>query len=239
MQKIIERVRKLLALAGNNSNENEALVALEKAHALLAEYNLSIAEIRADNEAVTKRVRERTETNMSESYYRSIWDKVGRLYYCSVTYIRPSPYKRQTFYSVVGREANVILATEFALYLCQTMKRLMNEACKQMGRKDNAFRESFLKGITYRLWQRMDELEKQPATDFGASSATALVLYRGQEIKDAEAWFEENFGKIRMAKRKKTEIKDHEGWWAGDEAGETVSFDRQVKDATVKRKKIA
>ena len=41
-EKIIERIRKLLALAGNNPNEAEAALAMEKAQAELALHNLSM-----------------------------------------------------------------------------------------------------------------------------------------------------------------------------------------------------
>ena len=42
---VIEKVKKLLALSGNNPNEQEAQSALLKAQKMLAEYNISMAEV--------------------------------------------------------------------------------------------------------------------------------------------------------------------------------------------------
>ena len=51
---IIEKIQKLLALGGNNPNENEATTATQMAMDLLAKYNLSMSEVQnADTEEVT------------------------------------------------------------------------------------------------------------------------------------------------------------------------------------------
>jgi hypothetical protein len=44
-ESLVARIRKLLALAGNNSNENEATLAAAKAQELLAAYNLEMSEL--------------------------------------------------------------------------------------------------------------------------------------------------------------------------------------------------
>lgn len=43
-EKMVDRVRKLLALAGNNPSEEEAKLALMRANALIAKYNLDLSE---------------------------------------------------------------------------------------------------------------------------------------------------------------------------------------------------
>lgn len=52
MEKIIERVRKLLALA-TSSNEHEAALAAAHAQRLLAEHNLAMADIETQRETMT------------------------------------------------------------------------------------------------------------------------------------------------------------------------------------------
>jgi hypothetical protein len=46
-EKLIERIRKLLALADNNPSESEAAAALERASAIMAEHNLTMAHVDA------------------------------------------------------------------------------------------------------------------------------------------------------------------------------------------------
>ena len=45
MEKIIERIKKLLALSGNNSNEYEREVAMQAAQELLEKHNLEMTDI--------------------------------------------------------------------------------------------------------------------------------------------------------------------------------------------------
>ena len=45
MEKIIEKIEKLFALAGNNPNENEAIAAAARAQELMAKYNLEMADL--------------------------------------------------------------------------------------------------------------------------------------------------------------------------------------------------
>ena len=53
MEEIIKKIEKLLALAGNNPNENEALAASLKAQELIAKYNVNIDHL-GDNKETPK-----------------------------------------------------------------------------------------------------------------------------------------------------------------------------------------
>lgn len=201
MEKIIERVQKLLKLAGNNTNENEALAALEKAQAILAEHNLTMAEIGDLPEAESedqKRQTLDTETNMPERYNRWIWNAVGKANGCYVVSCRPNPKKYRTVYTMVGRRVNTIVATQMALYLCQTMKRLCNQAAKDAGRTDFNWKNAYLIGMATRLCQRIAEMrtkQEQQAT------GNALVVWSAEEDKLNRAFAEAAFPGIRSIKK--------------------------------------
>ena len=44
MERILEKIRRALALAGDNPNEHEALAAALKAQELMAKYNIDISQ---------------------------------------------------------------------------------------------------------------------------------------------------------------------------------------------------
>jgi len=67
-EKLAERIRKLLALAGNNPSEAEAAMAMERASALLAEHNLTMAEVETLG----------TDDERIEGTYKSERDRHGR-----------------------------------------------------------------------------------------------------------------------------------------------------------------
>ena len=53
-KQLVEKVKKLLALAGNNPNENEAQAAMLKAQKMIAEYNLEITDVEEKDAIVIK-----------------------------------------------------------------------------------------------------------------------------------------------------------------------------------------
>ena len=47
-EKILKKIENLLALAGNNPSENEAIAAALKAQELMAKYNIELADIEGE-----------------------------------------------------------------------------------------------------------------------------------------------------------------------------------------------
>ncbi len=237
--KIIDRVKKLLALAGNNANENEALAAMQKAHAILAEHNLTMAEVGALGDAVSAdEVRDslHTETNMPERYNRWVWNAVAKANSCFLFSCRPNPKKYQTIYTMVGRRINTIVATQMAIYLCQTMKRLCAEEVARTGRKEHAYKNAYLVGMALRLTARIAEMKAQYKADAAskaatgpANSANALVLWSENEEKENRAHVE-NEMKVKLHTSKRVaEVKyNTDALAAGKRDADKVSLSQQV-----------
>jgi hypothetical protein len=240
VQKIIDRVAKLLALAGNNANENEALAALEKAHALLAEHNLTMAEIGAVGQAGPSEDEVRdsleTDTNMPERYNRWIWNAVAKANACLCFSCRPNPKKYQTKYTLVGRKINTVVATQMALYLCQTMKRLASEHCRQAGRTDHAYKNAYLVGMAARLCERVADMQAKAAA---AATGNALVLWSANEERENRAHVEEAMG-IKLRSKKVAKVRyNTEAMGAGKSDAERVSLSQQVGGAKKAQQAIA
>ena len=224
MQKIIDRVQKLLALAGNNANENEALAALEKAHAILAEHNMTMAEVgdRPETQSADQqRDSLNTDTNMPERYNKWVWQAVAQANSCLMFSFRPNPKKYQTIYTLVGRRVNIVVATQMALYLCQTMKRLAAEHCRAEGRSDFHYKNAYLTGMALRLVQRINEMK--------ATQGSALVLWSGEEEKANRAHVSDAM-KVELKQTKAvTHIKyNAKAMHAGSRDADKVSLSQQV-----------
>ncbi|QJD54355.1 hypothetical protein [Aminobacter phage Erebus] len=230
IDKIIERVQKLLALAGNNSNENEAAAAIEKAHAILAEHNLSMMTVeqhrgRGGSSEEEERGAMPTDTNFSERQFGWLWSAVAQLNYCKCFQQRPDPKKRQTFYTIVGRKVNAIVATQLAMYLCQTIRRLANDEAKRLGRTDHAFKNAFLAGAAGRLHARLVEMREQEKVQ---GAGNALVLWSGDEQEKNEQFIKDML-KIDLKQSKSHPSKyDRSGYALGQEAGDRVSLADQI-----------
>lgn len=227
IDKIIERVQKLLALAGNNSNENEAAAAIEKAHAILADHNLSMATVEehAPKGEDDDRGALASDTNFSEIYFRQIWNAVGDLNYCKMFSTRPNPRKRKTVMTLVGRKVNTIIAAQLATYLCQTMIRLSNEAAKASLRTDFAFKNAFLAGCAVRLCQRIRDMKKK---DAATGSGNALVLWSGREMELNTDFIAKSLGLNLVSRKSRQRPVDSQGYHAGHSAADRISFNQQL-----------
>lgn len=237
--KIIERVQKLLALAGNNPNEHEAAAAIEKAHGILAAHNLSMATVeqhQAKDAGSDERTSTATETNFSEKQYSWLWDSVAKLNYCFCFQQRPDPHKRATFYTIVGRPINVIITTQMAMYLCQTVRRLANEEAKRLGRTDHRFKNAFLAGAAARLHARLTAMRDE---EQAKGAGNALVLWSGDEQLKNERFIAESMGVTLKDRKDRQSSYDSAGMRAGRAAGDRISLDQQVGSGTKRPGAIA
>lgn len=159
-EKAIDKVRKLLALAGS-SNEHEASLAADKAHAILAEYNLSLVDVETkdissatpvfiiDNEVVMD----------SWPWRRQIAAGVAQLYFCTYYYTMfHQDGKRLDMHNFVGEQHNTEVAKMMFRYLVDTVVRLANESAaenKVPTKERITYTRAFQWGCTGRLGARL------------------------------------------------------------------------------------
>jgi len=190
---VIEKVKKLLALAERNTNENEAAAASAKAMELLAAYNLDMAVI---GRTAKGKQGARTDTKKKGGLYswqRDLWKAVCELNFCMYWSIKGTARGSTYEHRVLGSQANVISAEVMAGYLQQTVERLAQEWAKSMGYGSVFVRDAiaYREGMADRLVQRLnalraerlaeDERKKREETvrnahPGAASTGNALVL---------------------------------------------------------------
>jgi len=179
--KIVERVQKLLALAGNNPNEAEAESATQKAMDLLSAYNLSMHSV--NNHSKANGDGKRDDKKRSGGLYawqRSLWESVAKLNFCMYWSIKGLTAGSKYEHRLLGSEVNVISTEVMAEYLQKTVERIAQTWAKERDknvfcRDAIAFREGMAAAIASRLEalreQRLREERERPA-----SNGTELVL---------------------------------------------------------------
>lgn len=217
---IISRIQKLFAL-GASPNENEAAAALEKAHVLLREYNLSMADLPSEN---------KTDAKITESVYATeqktrqwctiIINGVCKANYCAV-YLVPrkidSGRIRATYewqIRIVGREHNVAGAIAMADYLIGVVDRLSK---KYNGHERNSYRQ----GVAATLYARLLAMAKADKQSTDAQT-TALVVREDRAVDDY-------LHALNLLKhRGSTSIASNFAFGQGRADGQLVSLNRQV-----------
>lgn len=186
---VIEKVQKLLSLAGNNPNEHEAAAASAKAMQLLEAYNLDMMLVERNSGKTGKR----EDTKFMGGLYpwqRQLWNAVAELHFCKYWYIK-GLQKGQTYqHRVLGRHENVVSTRVMSEYLQQTIERLAREWAGSSQQYFTKPAVSYRDGMAARLverlrvlrQERLDADERKRREDAtrarhpGAAPSTALVL---------------------------------------------------------------
>jgi len=202
---VIQKVRKLLALASGNANKNEAVAAALKAQKLMADYDVEVDEV-AGEEASREPVEVRT-----EAYARGDWrgwlaSAIADNFRCrSYRHWRRKARRNLEHEQVfVGYELDARAAAMTYERLAEVGERLAREECARYRRVygeargvKNTFLLGFVNGVR-------SELEKQ---------SQALMLVCPKEV-------EEYYDNLKLRKGRAVRISlEHDARAAGASAG--------------------
>lgn len=162
-QKIADKIQKLLKLAAGNTTEAEASSAMEKVQQLLADYNLTMADIESRGEATQDGKREKSvhEKSAMYAYQRNLMKACAEAFFCIYFTSQKSKWTgkrwtRKAVHVVMGREANVTSVRLMFDYLNNTIDKLANV---EYPPPTNLSRPalSWKEGCAYRLQERLRE----------------------------------------------------------------------------------
>lgn len=224
-ERVIEKIRKLLALANNDgATEGERDNALRMAHNLLAKHNLSMSALEEPEE-------ERQRVN--EEFYGRPWaatvaQAVAKLFFCKY-YVAKSHRKNMVHHFFVGKESNSITALEMSKYLVASIKK---EAARQMRARGEtiAWRRSFATGAANRIQQRVWDIQ-QATKGQKTSTGTGLILadVYEMELEANEAWLKERGTELVTSKSRGKE--PGSGYHEGSTYGNGLGLQPQVGGA--------
>jgi hypothetical protein len=189
MERVAERIRKLLALANNNPSEAEAAIALERASALMAEHNLTMAQVDAHGTGEERIEEKHNAAYREQTWARLIWGSVAQLNFCTYRYwhsnrgdvgwhIKPGgvhekrPPREVDEHMIIGTRANVEVVKAMTDYLISTIERLARES-KFSGQRDL---HAFKLGCARRLEVRLDLLHDKKMKAKRPSARTTLPV---------------------------------------------------------------
>lgn len=166
MNKLIDKVQKLLALSGNNPSEQEAKAAAMKAQKLIAEYNLDVSSLSSEEVIQYKLLKAEHPNN--NGYRGALASIIAPNFRCKAIYIGTQVH-------FFGREGDVDTCIGVFNYLYKTMR---TNGCRheRIARKEgrsahgvaNCYWTGFMKGLK-------DELGAQ-------SKALAIIV--PEDVKD-------------------------------------------------------
>jgi len=175
---IIEKIKKLLALA-NSSNEHEAALAASHAQRLLSEHNLAMADIEAAHRPEKADKVEATVSKTLPKWLRHLSAGVSTAFDCQA--IHHPALGRLTF---IGVGADVQIAAYTFTFLDKTVRRLCSNYMKHHvktgipNRHRELMRQSYYLGAVATINQRLKEQKQQTPVTTGALVPVKAGLIR-------------------------------------------------------------
>lgn len=189
-EKIIEKIRKCLALANNNPSEEEAKAAALMAQKLLAKYNISISDVEsleAANEEIAEEV----------VWYKSIVKGVARAWKYELAGIVAKNFRCKYFFygkkgvAFYGHKTDAEAAVEVYKYLFAMGDRLANRVTYRVLRQYHSQGQSAQVSGIYNSWVKGFLKGLKEGFD---KQCTALALVIPEDVKAAYAEKSKTFG---------------------------------------------
>ncbi len=216
VDKVLERIRKLLALAGS-SNQHEAEMAMRKAHELMLRHNIEMTKARAidsyevahlgDPEKRGNRVEDSVMALLTEYFFVKV---------IRIPVYLPKLGKRGGVFEIAGTRANVEMARHVYEFLLATADRLWQanrkDARVQSGRDRLSYQSGVIRGFHDKLRDERVEL-----------TGTGLVWRGDGQLDD---FYHSRHPRI-TSRRRTVRLSDAHA--AGREAGRSIVLHRPIE----------
>lgn len=212
MEKIIDKIRKLLAMTEENgASENEAMVAALKAQKLMAEYNLTVADI-GDEESKKQTIAEVSCDAGKGDKWKYKLASIIATNFCCKTYVVDRRYI--IFY---GYEKDARIATDVFKFLFNTGNKLADRCYYEYykkGESTKGVKNTYLLGFCQGIYE---VLGKQ---------CTALALVVPKEVKES---FAQKMSGAKIIRNKLTMKEDTRAFEMGRSDGRSTANARSLE----------
>jgi hypothetical protein len=220
LERVIEKIQKLLAMASDTSSPNEALIAAKRARAMMDKHQLSKEDIEKHTGNQFLETKAERETKLRQTWIRYLCGAAAMMNDC-VCVLKTH---RTVSYQFQGFKSDAIVAKLTADYLIETCDRLC-EASSARGRSEkNYFRLGFAESVAKRALMIAKEREREFVN---SATGTALVPMK-------KAMIAEHFGELKAARApnvREPNSSEIDSYVNGRVAGNDVGLDKQVTGA--------
>lgn len=230
-QRLIEKMKALLAMSESKANENEAMTAARQLHALLAKHNISLTDL--EQQDPDNQVGQFGTVLRDEAWKRAVGKYVANLYFCEF-YVGPRIRKQRPF-MFVGTPTN----REFAIHIFTNIVKTIESEARRQSREiyqkhNSSFVRSFWIGARDRIIERCKELmEASKAGELqdeqGNKLPALLSLYdANQELLDR--YLQDHIPNL-VLKSSRTTSRNQLGRAKGYTAGNKVQLSRAIQNS--------
>lgn len=238
MQRIIERVKKMLALAADKgASQGERDNAMSAVHKYLAQYNLDMETVNGAKSHTERKKEQAAEaeggprTSHEHSFFGRPWAcnaaiSIAELCFCGYLY-RAGRVSKDSHHYFVGRQANAVTAAYLSEFVVNSIhsegrrrQRAMNEP--------NPWFISFAWGASLEVQARVRQLMKDSAGQRGSGTDLVLLDIYDKEKEANREFTKVAFPKTRIMKSRGKGISRGDAYDEGKKYGGTINLNRQI-----------
>lgn len=217
IDKVLERIRKLLALAGSQ-NQHEAELAMKKAHELMLRHNIEMTRAKANDTYCVAHLGDPDKRgNRVEDAVMALLTEYFFVKVIRIPVYLPLKGKRGSLFELAGTRANLEMAKHVYEFLLGTAERLWQanrqDARVQSGRDRLSYQSGVIRGFHDKLSEERVELV-----------GTGLVWRGDAQLDDFY-----HSRHPRITSRRRT-VRMSEAHSAGREAGRTIVLHRPIEN---------
>lgn len=233
LDRILERVRKLLAVAGDDrANEGERDNALRMANNLMAKHQLDASMIPTEQRDRDDPLGRFDGQGFSTVWIHHIRNHIGRLFDCRYLMGEKVNATQQKFI-YVGRASGATSAMLMAEWI---VRAAIKEADRIGGHRLSKNGRSCGTGFAYRLGERVSEILRTQAASVALehnldveSTGRALMVIHSNALAEADEWMADNM-KVRDARKARHSHVNADAWYAGAAAANRVNLSKKVNE---------
>lgn len=180
-RQIVERIQKLLALS-QSSNEHEAAAALAKAQALLAEHNLSMAEVQVRAGVASSYIKSLYNLGSHDNWRRMLLHQIAKQNFCSVVLVG------STSVSMIGETVNIQAVQAMYAFIVPQLEQYAHTSYRAYQRAGGfvaarTWKNNFFLGAVDAIKQRLEE--ERRAFEAASNACRSLVVVKDRDLREA------------------------------------------------------
>ncbi len=234
-EKMLEKVRKLLALA-TSGNEHEALLAMNRVREIYAKYNLEQADENRKSEFVHISVRHRGKRR--EVHEKRILGLLVGHFFVKVIMTQSYDVRvasRVASFEIIGTPQNALMAEYVYHFLMSQSERLVETAELSAGQRfSRVMKKSYRLGILSGFSQKLDLQECQPiATQPGDTGVISRALVTFKRDRAIEDYVGTVFPRLQSSRETRSSIHTS-AYSAGQAEGRKITLNKPVTTAATR-----
>ena len=228
--KILERIRALLAMGGDVSSEHEAAIALKRARALMDKHQVTLSDIENISDDSFGSSYFETDASKQKKWVTSLAINVAKLNDCIASINSRSNRRAPVTYVFKGFAEDAKICDFMLIYLVDTCNRLYNRDKAKLGLSGMSDKNDYLHGLVSGLSIKMEEMIRERREE-RASDGRSLVLVK-------KAMVEQEFGEAKYKTGRARSV-DADVYNAGKAAAKDVHLGSFVGNSTAAKAAIA